>query len=545
MNFITKLPKMTNGYDTIWVIVDHLTKSSHFLPMRENDPMEKLMRLYMKEVVTRHGVPVSIISDRDGRFTSLFWKALHEALGTRFDMSTAYHPETDDQSERMIQTLEDILRTCVIDLGKSWDRHLPLAEVGDAQLTGLEIIHETTEKIIQIKSRIQAIRDQQKNYADLKRKPMNFQVGDRVMLKVSPWKGVVCFGKWGKLNPRYIRPFKVLSKVGDVAYRLELLQKLSRVHNTFHVSNLKNCLSDESLVILLDELNVDDKLHFVKEPVEIMDREIKQLKRFRIPIIKVRWNSKRGPEFTWEREDQFKKTYPHLFTKTISSSSNFEDKAHLTGEDCQICNNKCKVLFSKHDSEIIKDGKVIGRGIRKSGLYVMKLGKKPKDKVCFTTIVKNSTLWHRRLGHANMRLIQSLTSKELVRNLTKLKFDQHFCDACKTGKQAHTSHKAKNIVSTTRFLELLHMDLFGPSTVRSYRGNLYTLVIVDDYSRTDLDREFDSEVQFGEFCNANSITHNFSAPRTPQSNGMVERKNKTLQEMSRTMLNEQSLLQKF
>ncbi|GJU74655.1 retrovirus-related pol polyprotein from transposon TNT 1-94 [Tanacetum coccineum] len=180
-----------------------------------------------------------------------------------------------------------------------------------------------------------------------------------------------------------------------------------------------------------------------------------------------------------------------------------------------------------------------------------------------------------------MRLIQSLASKELVRNLPKLKFDQHFCDACKIGKQAHASHKAKNIVSTTRCLELLHMDLFGPSAVRSYGGNRYTLVIVDDYSRytwtrflkdkteafdqfkifskkiqnqlgctivsirTDHGREFDNEVQFGEFCNANGITHNFSAPRTPQSNGVVKRKNKTLQEMSRTMLNEQSLPQKF
>ncbi|GJS29943.1 retrovirus-related pol polyprotein from transposon TNT 1-94 [Tanacetum coccineum] len=149
----------------------------------------------------------------------------------------------------------------------------------------------------------------------------------------------------------------------------------------------------------------------------------------------------------------------------------------------QICDNKCRVTFSEHDSEITKDGKVIGRGIRKKGLYVMKLGNKPKDQICLATIDENSTLWHRRLGHANMRLIQSLASKELVRNLPKLKFDQHFYDACKIGKQAHTSHKAKNIVSTTRCLELLHMDLFGPSAVRSYGGNRYTLVIVDDYSR--------------------------------------------------------------
>ncbi|GKB01186.1 retrovirus-related pol polyprotein from transposon TNT 1-94 [Tanacetum coccineum] len=225
----------------------------------------------------------------------------------------------------------------------------------------------------------------------------------------------------------------------------------------------------------------------------------------------------------------------------------------------QICNNKCRVTFFEHNSEITKDDKVIGRGIRKKGLYVMKLGNKRKDQICLTMINKNSTLWHRRLGHANMRLIQSLASKELVRNLHKLKFDQHFCNAFKMGKQAHASHQAKNIVSTTRCLELLHMDLFGPSTVQSYGGNCYTLVIVDDYSRkiqdqlgcsivsikTDHGREFDNEVQFGEFCNANGITHNFSALRTPQSNGVVEKKNRTLQEMSRTMLNEQSLPQKF
>nr|GEU63666.1 retrotransposon protein [Tanacetum cinerariifolium] len=147
----------------------------------------------------------------------------------------------------------------------------------------------------------------------------------------------------------------------------------------------------------------------------------------------------------------------------------------------QICDNKCKVIFFEHDSKITKDAKVIGKGIRKIDLYVMILGKKPKDKICLTTIVENFTLWHRRLGHANMRLIQSLASKELVRNLPKLKFDQHFCDACEIGKQAHASHKAKNIVSMTRCLELLHMDLFSPSAVWSYKENLYTLVIVDDY----------------------------------------------------------------
>ncbi|GJY46041.1 hypothetical protein Tco_0435104 [Tanacetum coccineum] len=162
-------------------------------------------------------------------------------------------------------------------------------------------------------------RDHQKDYANTRHKPLEFQVRDKVMLKVSPWKGVMHFGKRGKMNPRYIRPFKILAKVGTVAYRLELPEQLSRVHSTFHVSNLKKCLSDETFVIPLDEIQIDDKLHFIKEPVEIMDREVKRLKQSHILIVKVRWNSKRGLEFTWEREDQFKNKYPHLFSKSSSS----------------------------------------------------------------------------------------------------------------------------------------------------------------------------------------------------------------------------------
>ncbi|GKF30182.1 putative reverse transcriptase domain-containing protein [Tanacetum coccineum] len=234
-------------------------------------------------------------------------------------MSTAYHLQTNGQSERTIQTLKDMLHACVIDFRKGWVNHLPLVEfsynnsyhasikaapfealygrkcrspvcwveVGEVQLTGLEIVLEMTEKIVHIKQRIQAARDRQKSYADLKRKPMEFQVGDSVMHKVLPWKGVVRSGKRGKLNPRYVGPLKVLEKVGSVAYKLELPQELNEVHNTFHVSNLKKCRDNEPLAIPLDGLHIDDKIHFVEEPIVIMDRDIKRLKQSRIPIINV------------------------------------------------------------------------------------------------------------------------------------------------------------------------------------------------------------------------------------------------------------------
>ncbi|GJY08571.1 putative reverse transcriptase domain-containing protein [Tanacetum coccineum] len=215
MDFITKLPRTPSGYDSIWVIVDRLTKSAHFIPMNEKYKMEKLTRLYLKEIVCRHGVPVSIISDRDPRFASRFWRSLQKSLGTNLDMSTAYHPETDGQSERTIQALEDMLRACVIDFGSGWDKHLPLAEfsynnsyhasikaapfealygrkcrspvcwseVGDAQLTGPEMIRETTKMIVQIKNRLLAARSRQKSYADVRRKPLEFEVGDKVIQK--------------------------------------------------------------------------------------------------------------------------------------------------------------------------------------------------------------------------------------------------------------------------------------------------------------------------------------------------------------------------
>ncbi|GJU71197.1 putative reverse transcriptase domain-containing protein [Tanacetum coccineum] len=248
MDFVSKLPKTSSGQDTIWVIVDRLTKSAHFLPMKETDSVEKLMRQYLREVVSKHGVPVLIISDLDSKFTSRFWQSLNKALGTQLYMSTAYHLQTDGQSEKTIQTLEDMMRACVIDFGKGWDRHLPLVEFS------YNNSHHTSIKFAPFKALYghkyqEGYSSRSQHFPWFKFEEVLPRVSGLgyVMLKVSPWKGMIRFGKWEKLNPCYIGPFKVLAKVGTVAYRLELLDQLSYVHSTFHVSNLKKCYTDEPL----------------------------------------------------------------------------------------------------------------------------------------------------------------------------------------------------------------------------------------------------------------------------------------------------------
>ncbi|GJX29053.1 putative reverse transcriptase domain-containing protein [Tanacetum coccineum] len=242
--------------------------------MRGTDPMDKLARLYLKEVVTRHGIPVLIICDRDPRFALNFWRLFQKDMGTQLDMSMAYNPQTDGQSERNIQTLDDMLRACVIDFGNGWERHLPLIEFLYNNSYHARIKVAPFEALYGRKCRSPVC--WVKSYADVRRKPLEFHVGNRVMLKVSPWKGVVHFGKWGKLNPRYIGPFKVLDK---------------------------KCLSDEPLVVPLDEIHIDDKLCFVEEPL-------------------------RGPEFTWEREDQFREKSDNLREIFYKDSTFHEESKH-------------------------------------------------------------------------------------------------------------------------------------------------------------------------------------------------------------------------
>ncbi|GJV61522.1 putative reverse transcriptase domain-containing protein [Tanacetum coccineum] len=381
MDLVTKLPRSSSGYDAIWVIVDRLTKSAHFLPIREDYKTEKLARIYINEIVVRHGVPVSIILDRDGRFVSHLWQALQEALGTKLHMSTAYHPKTDGQSERTIQTLEDMLRACVIDFGGSWDTHLPLVEfsynnsyhtsikcapfealygrkcrspviwteVGESQLIVPKIMQEMTEKIIQIKERLKTARSRQKSYADKRRsgyqqKDRKPSLNDKILsmewkrmckirpkskmpksesiLKESAVKGAGMKNTMNAILTHTDGPGKHnIECVGPVAYRLKLPQELSSVRDTFHVSNLKKCLAEPDVQVPLEEIEIDENLHFVEEPIEIVDRDVKKLKRRRIRLVKFHWNSRQGAEYTWEREDQFRKKCPHLFSKPVPSSS--------------------------------------------------------------------------------------------------------------------------------------------------------------------------------------------------------------------------------
>ncbi|GKB32108.1 putative reverse transcriptase domain-containing protein [Tanacetum coccineum] len=301
--------------------------------------MDRLARLYLNDIVAMHGVPISIISDLDSHFASRFWQSMQEALGTRLDMSTAYHPHTDGQSEHTIQTLKDMLRACVMDFGGSWDVHLLLvefsynnnyhsnvrcapfealygrkchlpilwAEVGEGQLIGPEIVQETTEKISQINDRLKAACDHQKSYADRRSKPLEFSVCDQVLLKVLPWKGVVRFGKKGKLAPRFVGPFEITERIDLVAYRLRLTEELNGVHDTFHVSNLKKRLADPTLHVPLEEIQVDAKLNFVEEPVEILEREFKKLKRSRISIVKMEYCKDEDDNFT-----NFETEYPAI-----------------------------------------------------------------------------------------------------------------------------------------------------------------------------------------------------------------------------------------
>ena len=331
MDFVVRLPLTGRKHDSVWVVVDRLTKSAHFLPVRNDYSLDKLAELYIKEIVRLHGIPISIISDRDPRFTSRFWGKLQEALGTRLNFSTAFHPQTDGQSERVIQIMEDMLRSCVIDYE---GRHIPLVEfvynnsfqssigmapyealygrkcrtplcwteLSEKKVIGPDLIQETEEKVKMIRERLKVANDRQKSYADMKRKDIRYEIGEKVFLKVSPWKKVMRFGKKGKLSPRFIGPYEVIEKVGPVAYRLALPLELEKMHSVFHVSMLRRYQSDPSHVVSSETIELRPDLIYEEEPVEILAREVKELLNKNILLVKVLWRNHKTEEATWESE---------------------------------------------------------------------------------------------------------------------------------------------------------------------------------------------------------------------------------------------------
>ncbi|KAL0536800.1 hypothetical protein IC582_025762 [Cucumis melo] len=344
MDFITGLPRTLRGFTVIWVVVDRLTKSAHFVPGKSTYTASKWAQLYMFEIVRLHGVPVSIVSDRDARFTSKFWKGLQTAMGTRLDFSTAFHPQTDGQTERLNQVLEDMLRACALEFPGSWDSHLHLMEfaynnsyqatigmapfealygkccrspvcwdeVGEQRLMGPELVQSTNEAIQKIRSRMHTAQSRQKSYADVRRKDLEFEIGDKVFLKVAPMKGVLRFERKGKLSPPFVGPFEILERIGPVAYRLALPPSLSTVHDVFHVSMLRKYVPDPSHVVDYEPLEIDENLSYTEQPVEILAREVKTLRNKEIPLVKVLWRNHRIEEATWEREDDMRSRYPEL-----------------------------------------------------------------------------------------------------------------------------------------------------------------------------------------------------------------------------------------
>jgi len=312
--------------------------------MNQKWSMNKLAELYVREVVRLHGVPESIVSDRDTRFTSRFWQSLQAALGTQLRMSSAYHPQTDGQSERTFQSLEDLLRSCVVDHMGNWNDVLPLVEFtynnsyhssigmasyealygrrcrtplcwyqdGEAFVLGPEFLQQTTSKVKLIQDRMRATQSRQKSYADKRRLPLEFDEGDHVFLRVTPTTGIGRVLKPRKLTPRFIGPYQITRRIGTTAYEIALPPHLSNLHNVFHVSQLRKYIASPDHVLESDEVQVREDLTMPVGPVRILDTQVKQLRGKELKTVKVLWDEA-TQEMTWEMEELMRKSYPHLF----------------------------------------------------------------------------------------------------------------------------------------------------------------------------------------------------------------------------------------
>ncbi|KAK1628506.1 hypothetical protein QYE76_002821 [Lolium multiflorum] len=380
MDFVTGLPMTSKKKDMIWVIVDRLTKSAHFIAVNTKDTAEKLVDIYVKEIVSKHGVPKKIVSDRGSIFTSAFWKRLQEALGSKLDFSTAYHPQTGGQTERTNQILEDMLRACALNFGGSWEDHLPLAEfsynnsyqssiqmapyealygrkcrspicwfeTGENKEFTPDYIKERQDVIEVIRDRLKIAQSRQKSYADLKRRDWEPKVGDMVYLKVSPMKGLKRFGVKGKLSPRYIGPFKILSQNRGTAFELELPAQLSQVHNVFHVSQLRKCLKAPDDPITYEEIELQSDLTYVERPEKILEVQWKKLRNRAIKYCKVQWQHHPEREATWETEEELRKSYPEMFRTRGPGSINCIElhylAVHRQVHPCSYCDPEVEAI---------------------------------------------------------------------------------------------------------------------------------------------------------------------------------------------------------
>ncbi|WVZ93258.1 hypothetical protein U9M48_039253 [Paspalum notatum var. saurae] len=339
-------------YNSIWVVVDRLTKVAHFIPVNTTYSGAKLADLYISRIVCLHGVPKRIISDRGSQFTSRFWEQLHNSLDTKLRFNTAYHPQTDGQTERTNQILEDMLRACAIQYGTSWDKCLPYAEfsynnsyqaslkkspfealygkrcrtplfwneTGEKQVFGPDIIQDAEQQLRIVQENLRVAQSRQRSYADVRRRDLSFKVDDHVYLKVSPMRGIRRFNMKGKLAPRYIGPLKILEKKGEVAYRLELPPSLSGVRDVFHVSQLKKCLRVPEEQIPLEGLEVQEDLTYTEHPVKILDTSERNTRNKNIKMCRVQWSHHTEAEATWEREDELKAHTPLSLLTSLSES---------------------------------------------------------------------------------------------------------------------------------------------------------------------------------------------------------------------------------
>nr|AAX96226.1 retrotransposon protein, putative, Ty3-gypsy sub-class [Oryza sativa Japonica Group]ABA92682.1 retrotransposon protein, putative, Ty3-gypsy subclass [Oryza sativa Japonica Group] len=351
MDFITGLPRTSSGHDSIWVVVDRLTKVAHFIPVHTTYTGKKLAELYLARIMCLHGVPKKIVSDRGSQLTSKFWQKLQEELGTRLNFSTTYHPQTDGRTERVNQILEGMLRACALDFGGAWDKSLPYAEfsynnsyqaslqmapfealygrkcrtplfwdqTGERQLFGTEVLTEAEEKVRTIRERLRIAQSRQKSYADNRRTELTFEAGDYVYLRVTPLRGVHRFQTKGKLAPCFVGPYKILERRGEVAYQLELPSNMIGIHDVFHLSQLKKCLRVPEEQADLEHIDIQEDLTYVEKPIRILETSERRTRNKVTRFCRVQWSHHSEEEATWEREDELKAAHPHLFASSSES----------------------------------------------------------------------------------------------------------------------------------------------------------------------------------------------------------------------------------